>query len=207
MPRLLFILALLSSLLFPLSVKANAVLSLKTFVNKVLTFRADFSQTLLDKNFQVIQKASGNMMFERPGKFRWIYEQPYQQLIVGDGEQVWFYDQDLAQVTVRQLDLALGSTPAALLAGGNAIERDFDLQEINAQAQLEWLEAVPKNQENAFESIRLAFSQTGILREMVLRDSFGQVTWLIFSGIEQSPALTPDLFQFTPPAGVDVVRD
>lgn len=204
--RLLLISALFGCL-FPILVQAAAGESLKTFVSKTQTFRADFSQTLLDKNFQVVQKASGNMMFERPGKFRWVYEQPYEQLIVGDGEQVWFYDQDLAQVTVRRLDLALGSTPAALLAGGNTIEHDFDLQEINTQGQLEWVEAHPKNQEGTFELIRLGFSQTGILREMVLRDSFGQVTWLIFSRIEQNPELVPDLFQFTPPAGVDVIRD
>ncbi len=206
MPRFFFVIALLGCLL-PISVQATAVESLKTFVDKVSTFRADFSQTLLDKNFRVIQKASGSMMFERPGKFRWTYEQPYQQLIVGDGKQVWFYDQDLDQVTVRQLDLALGSTPAALLAGSNTIERDFDLHEIDAQGQLEWLEAVPKNQESAFELVRLGFSQTGMLREMVLRDSFGQVTWLIFSRTEQNPVLEPDLFQFTPPAGADVIRD
>lgn len=191
----------------PMLAQASAVDSLDTFIKKALTFRADFSQTLLDKNFQVIQKSSGSMMFERPGKFRWVYEQPYQQLIVGDGQQVWFYDEDLAQVTVRKLDLALGSTPAALLAGSSTIERDFDLQEIATQAELEWLEAVPKNEEGAFEMIRLGFSATGILREMVLRDSFGQMTWLIFSAIEQNPALTPDLFHFTPPEDTDVIRD
>lgn len=206
MTRLLFVFAL-SVCLLPLPVKASAVASLKAFVNKALTFQANFSQTLLDKNFQVIRKASGSMMFERPGKFRWVYDQPYQQLIVGDGKQVWFYDQDLAQVTVHRLDQALGSTPAALLAGGNTIERDFNLQEIDVQGETEWLEAIPKNQENSFELIRLGFSKTGILREMVLRDSFDQVTWLIFSEIEQNLSLAPDLFQFTPPEGVDVIRD
>ncbi len=206
MSRLLFVFAL-SICLLPVSAKASAVESLKAFVNKALTFRADFSQTLLDKNFQVVKKASGSMMFERPGKFRWVYDQPYQQLIVGDGKQVWFYDQDLAQVTVHRLDQTLGSTPAALLAGGNTIERDFNLQEIDVQGETEWLEAIPKNQESAFELIRLGFSQTGMLREMILRDSFDQVTWLIFSGTEQNPVLTPDLFQFTPPEGVDVISD
>ncbi len=193
--------------LLPMSAEANAIESLKTFINQVLTFRANFSQTLLDKNFQVIKKASGNMMFERPGKFRWVYDQPYQQLIIGDGNKVWFYDQDLAQVTVHQLDQALGSTPAALLAGDNTIERNFNLQEIDTPGETEWLEATPKHQENAFELIRLGFSHTGKLREMILRDSFDQITWLIFSETEQNPTLTPDLFQFAPPAGVDVISD
>lgn len=205
--RFVFALGLLASL-WVTPAQAAAIGSLKAFVEQVQTFRADFSQTLLDRNLRVIQKASGSMMFERPGKFRWVYEQPHQQLIVGDGERVWFYDQDLEQVTVRQLDLALGSTPAALLAGHNAIERDFDLLEIDAlEGPLEWLEAVPKSRESAFELIRLGFSPDGMLREMVLRDSFGQVTWLIFSQAEHNPVLAPDLFQFTPPPGADVISD
>ena len=200
-------LLILSTCLLPLSAQANAIESLKNFINKSHTFQANFSQRLLDKNFQLIKQASGSMMFERPGKFRWSYDKPYQQLIVGDGKQVWFYDQDLAQVTVHRLDQALGSTPAALLAGDNAIERDFKLEAIEVQGETEWLEATPRAQENAFELIRLGFSRTGMLREMILHDSFNQVTWLIFSETEQNPALTADLFQFTPPEGVDVISD
>ncbi|BBL34724.1 outer-membrane lipoprotein carrier protein [Nitrosomonas stercoris] len=198
---------MLSVCLLPLSAQASATDSLKIFISNAHTFRAHFSQKLLDRNFQLIKKASGDMMFERPGKFRWVYDEPYQQLIIGDGKQVWFYDQDLAQVTVHRLDQALGSTPAALLAGDNTIERDFELQEIEVQGETEWLEAIPKAQENAFELIRLGFSQAGMLREMILRDSFDQITWLVFSETEQNPELAADLFQFTPPEGVDVISD
>ncbi|MDT8364103.1 MAG: outer membrane lipoprotein chaperone LolA [Nitrosomonas sp.] len=187
--------------------QAAAVTSLKNFVDKAQTFRAKFSQTLLDQNFQIIQKTSGSMMFARPGKFRWTYENPYPSLIVGDGEHVWFYDQDLEQVTVRKLDITLDSTPAALLAGGKAIEQDFELQEAETQGELEWLEAIPKNEEPSFELIRLGFSPSGELREMILRDNFGQFTWLIFSQIEQNPELPATLFQFTPPASADIIRD
>lgn len=203
---LLIIIALLLSL-FSSQVSAAAVASLKNFVDKVQTFRAEFSQTLLDQNFRVLQKSGGKMLFARPGKFRWSYDTPYQQLIVGDGVQVWFYDQDLEQVTVRKLDITLGSTPAALLAGGETIEQDFDLQEIEAQGELEWLEAISKSEDASFELIRLGFSRAGELREMILRDNLGQLTWLIFSHTEHNPALPDDLFQFTPPAGVDIIRD
>lgn len=203
---LIFIAILLVS--FSSFTQAAAVTSLKVFVDKVLTFRAEFSQILLDQNFKIIQKTSGSMLFSRPGKFRWTYEHPYQQLIVCDGERVWFYDQDLEQVTVRKLDLTLGSTPAALLAGGKAIEQDFELQEIEVQeGQLEWLEAISKSEESSFELIRLGFSPSGELREMILRDNLGQFTWLIFSKTEQNPELADSLFQFTPPAGVDIIRD
>lgn len=193
--------------LFSAQAQAAATASLNHFVDKVQTFRTAFSQTLLDQNFRILQKSSGSMLFARPGRFRWTYETPYQQLIVGDGERVWFYDQDLEQVTVRKLDLTLGSTPAALLAGGKTIEKDFDLQEIEAQGELEWLEAIPKSEESSFELIRLGFSRAGELREMILRDNLGQFTWLIFSQTEQNPDLPDTLFQFTPPDGVDVIRD
>src|SRR6476620_12370856 len=107
--------------------EAGAISSLKSFIQNARTVRAEFSQTVLDKNTRVVQRGSGVMQFERPGKFRWVYEKPYEQLIVGDGARIWFYDHDLNQVTVRKLDAAIGSSPAALLAGSGNIETDFDL--------------------------------------------------------------------------------
>ena len=201
-----FILILLFFLFSQLT-HASAIDSLRSFVQQAHTFKAVFSQTLLDKNLQVMQEASGTMMFERPGKFRWVYEKPYQQLIVGDGSRVWFYDQDLNQVTVRQLDLAIGSSPAALLAGSSTIERDFELNEIEVQDDMEWLEATPRAKESTFELIRMGFSKAGELREMVLRDNFGQFTLLVFTDLDANPDLSPDLFQFTPPEGADVISD
>ena len=99
--------------LLPAAAQGSAIESLKTFIQEAQTVRANFSQTLLDKDARTIQESSGTMLFERPDKFRWTYEEPYEQLIVGDGTKVWFYDQDLEQVTVRPLDLAIGGSPAA----------------------------------------------------------------------------------------------
>ena len=193
--------------LLPSMAQSAAIDSLKTFIHGTRTVRATFSQTLLDKNMRVMQKASGTMQFERPGRFRWTYEIPYEQLIVGDGAKVWFYDRDLSQVTVRKLDLAIGSSPAALLAGSSAIESNFDLGEIGLQGGLEWLEARPKTKEGTFELVRLGFTPEGTLTAMELRDNFGQTTVLIFSGLEKNPKLAPGLFKFTPPASADVISD
>ncbi len=201
-----FVIVLIVSL-FPLGAQASAVEHLREFIQKTQTFKAAFHQKLLDQNFQVVQEASGSMMFQRPGKFRWIYEKPYQQLIVGDGSRVWFYDQDLNQVTVRQLDLAIGNSPAALLAGSSAIEKDFNLTEINVEDEIDWLEATPKHKETNFELIRMGFTKTGELREMILRDNFGQFTLLVFSEIHFNPNLAIELFQFKPPSGADVISD
>ena len=197
----------LSLLIFPCIAQAGAMKSLESFVKDVRKSRAIFSQIMLDKNAEIIQEANGTMQFERPGKFRWNYEKPYEQLIIGDGETVWFYDIDLNQVTVRKLDIAIGSSPAALLAGENVIEANFDLDEIGLQGELEWLEAKPKIKEGSFESVRLGFTQTGSLKKVLMHDSFGQTTVIIFSSMEKNPYLKPELFKFTPPKNSDVISD
>ena len=139
------------------------------------------------------------MQFERPGKFRWVYEKPYEQFIVGDGARIWFYDHDLNQVTVRKLDVAIGSSPAALLAGSGNIENDFDLSEIGLQGDTEWLEARPKAKESTFEWVRLGFSRKGDTQGNGAADNFGQTTVLAFAGLEQNSRLAPELFKFSPP--------
>lgn len=185
---------------------ASSLESLKTFLSDVKSGRAHFKQLVLDKKMSTVQEASGTMLFSRPGKFRWVYEKPYEQLIVGDGAKLWMYDADLRQVTVKKMDQAIGSSPAALLAGNNEIERHFDLKDLGKRGTLEWLEATPKDKESTFESVRMAFSEKG-LEVMELHDHFGQTTVIRFSGLERNPKLAPDLFKFTPPKGADVVGD
>jgi outer membrane lipoprotein carrier protein len=198
------ILALL--FLLPGMALASGVDSLQSFLQHSRTIRAQFTQTVQDRNGKQVQNASGVMQFSRPGKFRWVYEKPYAQLIVGDGVKVWMYDADLNQVTVRKLDQALGSTPAALLAGDNEIERNFDLIDGGRRDGLEWVEASPKTQGGSFEKIRLAF-RDGTLAAMELRDHFGQTTTIRFVQLEMNPKLAAKLFVFAPPAGADVVGD
>lgn len=187
--------------------EATAINSLKTFIQETRTVRANFSQTLYDKNSRAIQESTGTMQFERPEKFRWAYEKPYEQLIVGNGTQVWFYDHDLNQVTVRQFNLAIGSSPAALLAGSSTIEDNFELVELGVQNEMEWLEAIPKNKESNFEFIQMGFSPDGALKVMALRDNFGQTTLLSFSELDKNPTLPADLFTFIPPDNADVISE
>lgn len=179
---------------------------LKTFVEQTRSASADFSQTVADRGGRKIQQASGSLQFSRPGKFRWTYDAPYQQLIVGDGTKLWIFDKDLNQVTVRKLDDALGASPAALLAGDNAIEKNFDLKSAAAKDGLEWLEATPKNSETTFERIRMGFRGAD-LDTMELQDQFGQLTVIRFTDLKRNPALSPELFTFTPPQGADVIGE
>ncbi|HXZ96382.1 MAG TPA: outer membrane lipoprotein chaperone LolA [Burkholderiales bacterium] len=185
---------------------ASSIDSLKEFIQHSATGKAQFNQELFDKNGHSVQKSSGTMEFSRPGKFRWSYEKPYAQLIVGDGEKLWVYDPELNQVTVKKLDQALGESPAALLAGSNEIEKDFRLKDDGTRNGLEWLQALPKTQESSFESIRMGFNKSG-LQVMELRDRFGQTTVLHFSDLERNPRLNPELFKFTPPKGADIVGE
>ncbi|MBX9810647.1 MAG: outer membrane lipoprotein chaperone LolA [Burkholderiales bacterium] len=190
----------------PGTVLGSSVDSLKAFLDQTISAKARFAQMVLDKNMKTLQQATGIMQFSRPGKFRWEYNKPYEQTIVGDGAKLWIYDKDLNQVTVRKLDRALGSSPAALLAGSNEIDKNYTLTNLGSQEGLDWLQAVPKTQDTAFERIRLGFGKAG-LEAMELRDQFGQVTVIRFADVERNPKLPPETFRFAPPKGADVITE
>jgi outer membrane lipoprotein carrier protein len=193
-------------LALPLSASSASLERFSEFINQTLTARGEFEQKIFDRNRRLLQESRGVLAFSRPGKFRWTYVKPYAQLIVGDGSRVWIYDEDLKQVTVRKLDQALGSTPAALLAGNNEAMRAFNLSDQGTKGGLEWLEALPRDKEGSFERIRMGFGSSG-LEVMELLDSFGQTTVLKFTSLQRNPKLDPGLFRFSPPKGADVIGD
>jgi outer membrane lipoprotein carrier protein len=200
-------LAILGVLLaLPLSASSASLERFSEFINQTLTARGEFEQKIFDRNRKLLQESRGVLAFSRPGKFRWNYVKPYAQLIVGDGSKVWIYDEDLKQVTVRKLDQALGSTPAALLAGNNEAMRAFNLSDQGTKGGLEWLEALPRDKEGNFEKIRMGFGSSG-LEVMELLDGFGQTTVLRFMSLQRNPKLDPGLFRFSPPKGADVIGD
>jgi outer membrane lipoprotein carrier protein len=191
----------------PLLAHADTTEKLKNFISSTRSGQANFTQDVLDKNDKKIQSASGIMQFVRPGKFRWVYLKPYEQLIVGDGEKFWLFDADLNQVTVKKLDAALGSSPAALLSGSNEIERGFTLKDGGKKDGLDWLEATPKTPDTSFDSIFMAFDAQSNLVVMELHDAFGHKTVLRFSNLQKNPQLSSQLFRFTPPKGADVLGE
>lgn len=188
------------------SVHADGLAQLKQFMDGTRTARGSFTQQVFSKSGRKPQPASGTFAFSRPGKFRWIYEKPYAQLLVGDGSKLWAYDQELNQVTTKKLGQALGSTPAAILAGDNSLDRNFVLKNAGDADGLEWIEATPKAEDGSFERIRMGFVG-GQLKAMLLNDNFGQTTSLLFGQIERNPSLDAGLFRFTPPKGADVVGE
>jgi len=190
-----------------LEAQAGGIERMRTFVLEMRSGQARFEQVPEDRAGKKAQSASGTFQFERPGRFRWAYEKPYEQLIVGDGTRFWVYDKDLNQVTVKKLDQALGSSPAALLAGSDDIEAAFTLLDGGEKDGLEWVRAVPRNRDAGFESITMGFDRQSLPAAMELKDQFGQTTLLKFTAVERNPKLSRELFLFTPPKGADVVGE
>ena len=186
------------ALAFASAAQADSIERFKTFLRASQSARADFEQKVYGCGGKLTQEARGSFVFQRPGKFRWTYAKPVDQLIVGDGERVWIYDRDLNQVTVRRLSKALGSTPAALLAGASDVEAAFELKDAGSRDGLEWMEATPKEREAGFERIRMGFSAT---------DHFGNTTQLRFRNLQRNPKVDAAEFRFEPPPGADVLGE
>ena len=190
----------------PFAASASSLDRFSQFLSATQSAKGEFEQKVVDKGGRIIQQSRGTLAFQRPGKFRWTYVKPYAQLIVGDGTRVWIYDEDLRQVTVKRVDQALTSTPAALLAGNNEAMRAFRISDRGEKDGLEWLEAVPRDKEGGFERVRMGFGRGG-LEAMEFYDSFGQITVLRFMSLTRNPTLEPSTFRFSPPKGADVVGE
>ncbi len=154
--RLIALLAAAAGLPAAPVARADAVDALRAFTRDVKTARANFTQTVTSPDGARRRTSSGSFEFSRPNRFRFAYDKPFAQLIVGDGSKVWLHDIDLNQVTVRPMDQALGGTPAALLAGG-ALDQDFTLAAQPAKDGLDWVLATPKAREGSVASLRVGF--------------------------------------------------
>lgn len=197
---------LLLALLVPQWSMAEPVARLKAFYQTTPAMKAQFKQTVLDSKGRKLQEVTGIMQLLRPGKFRWDYQKPYVQLIIGDGEKIWLFDPELNQVTVRSLEKMLGSSPAALLAGSAEVEKAFELKDAGRQDELEWVEATPREKDGSFDHVLLGFREDQ-LAEMELHDNFGQTTVIEFLRIERNPKLNPRSFKFIPPPNADVIGE
>jgi len=204
--RMVFQAVLLGFALVAMPAGAGSIEKLHAFIEGTRSAKASFSQEVIDSNGSVQQQASGTVQFQRPGKFRWTYDKPYEQVIVGDGEKLWIYDKDLNQVTKRNLDKALGSSPAALLAGADDVDKYFSLNAVGIKKKLDWLEVKPYDEDSLFEKVRMGF-RGNALEVMELHDHFGQKTTITFFNMQRNPKTSPDLYTFTVPTGADVVTE
>ena len=194
-------LALLS---WPVPALADAVQALRSFAREAASGRAAFTQTVTSPDGARRRVSSGTLEFQRPGRFRFQYAKPFEQLIVADGARVWIHDPDLAQATSRPLAQALGQTPAAILAGGS-LERDFELSALPAEGGLEWAQALPRDKDGPIQSLRIGFRGPE-LAVLELRDSFGQRSRLELREWRLNVPVPASTFRFTPPPGTDVIE-
>ena len=185
--------------------QADAVDVLREFSREVKSGRAQFTQTVTSPDGVKKKTSSGGFEFARPNRFRFAYTKPFEQLIVSDGQKVWLHDVDLNQVSVRPMSQALGSTPAALLAGAG-LDQEFELQAAPSKDGLDYVQARPRNQEGAAVSLMRIGFKGKTLAELEIVDAFGQRSVLQFSGVEANPRLADELFRFTPPKGSDVIE-
>ena len=200
-----------------LQVCAGGLESLELFLKTAHSGRAIFSQVVTPpvKTGQTARskKSSGVFAFIRPTRFRFDYQKPYPLTLVADGNMLWWYDVDLAQVTARSQTQALSSSPAALIATASdlaSLQKEFHLQEQSETDGLQWVQATPKIRESTVQSVRIGLRVEGgvaNLEKLDILDAMGQRSVISFEYFETNPKnLSPSQFVFVPPKGVDVVR-
>jgi outer membrane lipoprotein carrier protein len=183
---------------------ASPTTEVEKYLNGLASWSADFKQTIDDGHGKIVRSAAGKLSLQKPGKFRWDYAEPSEQLILADGKQIWFYDKDLQQANVRNMDASLANTPAVLLSGSGSLSSQFDVTALPPSDGLEWYQLIPKNPDTDFQLVRIGF-RGGELATMFLADKLNQVTQLTFSNSKRNAKFAPDLFTFVPPPGVDVI--
>ncbi len=174
------------------------------FVDDMVTFRGNFEQSLVDATGQIVENTVGVLEIQRPGKFRWSYVEPYEQWLVADGLNIWSYDVDLAQVTVKPQAEALANTPALLLSGAEGALEQFEYRDSFVENDMTWVTLVPKDTSSGFERVRLGFVDD-TLNRMAFYDNLEQTTLVQLYEVTVNEAIDPGRFEFLIPEDVDVV--
>ncbi len=185
--------------------------ALDAYLSGVKTLRADFTQTVTDGHGNQVQRANGRLVIQRPGKFRWELTpvsaagaQQSPQLMVADGKNLWFYDRDLEQVSVKPAVAALTATPASLLSGDGKLTEFFDVKADKDHEGLSWVRVRPRRSDADFRDVQIGFKGNELQR-MVLQDKLGQTVHLDFQSSVRNGPVTAEEVSFKPPPGADVI--
>ena len=168
------------------------------------SFRGDFEQSVIDADGAVVDRSRGSLEIDRPGRFRWMTVEPYEQWLLADGLNVWSYDVDLAQVTVKPQSEALANTPALLLGGGRDALDTFAVEAPVTGSGFTSVRLVPDDRQSGFRSVDLVFAGDTLTR-MVFLDNLEQQTIVSFTGVETNVAMEPGRFVFVVPDDADLV--
>ena len=174
------------------------------FLTDVITLESRFEQSLIDAEGTIIERTSGTLEIARPTRFRWSYSEPYEQWLVADGTNIWSYDLDLEQVTVKPQSEALANTPALLLGGSeNALEQ-FDFGGTTVEEITTWVRLEPKDKNSGFNRVELGFIDNE-LRRMVFFDNLEQTTLVALYDVKVNEPIDDTRFEFRVPDEVDLV--
>jgi len=194
---------------------------LRQFVRNSKTAEGDFVQQQLrapkanepqDKGLKVVRQTQGHFVFQRPGRFVWDTQKPYEQKLIANGNQLILWDKDLNQATFRPAGQALASTPAAILFGENSLDQHFELIEGEERLGMKWVALVPKSDTNAKKQVDLPYTKisigmvNGLPKALELMDGLGSVVLVTLDKIQLNVNLPANRFNFTPPAGAEVLR-
>ncbi len=177
---------------------------LDAFANGLHALRGSFSQIVYDAHGNITGRSHGTLALEAPRLFRWQVTGPYKQLIVADGKQVWVYEPDLEQATVRSQSATEAHSPLTVLTDLSQLDTEFDATDAGTRDGLEWLRLVSRSKEPQFKYAEIGFDANGP-RQMVFEDNLGDRTAIAFSRWQRNPSLPADTFTFVPPKGTDVV--
>ena len=202
MRHLIILITMLAGLANPVWA-ADAAQRLQAALKNLDNVSAEFKQTLLDEDKNIVQQSRGTLALQRPGKFAWIYTEPFEQRIIGDGEELWIYDVELEQVTVKPMDAGISNAPIMILMKQTDVTQQFDVSEVGQRKFLYWVELLPHAGDLEYSSIFIGLEDDSV-RAMELQDQFGQSTQIVFENMRVGVVHNPATFKFVPPEGVDV---
>jgi len=199
MRYLILILALLANPAFADDAEQRLKVALKNMDN----LSAEFKQTLRDEDKNIVHQSHGTLALQRPGKFSWIYTDPFEQHIVADGSELWIYDVELEQVTVKPMDEGLSNAPIMILMKEADVSQQFTISEVGQRKFLYWVELKPNASDLEYNTIYIGLEDDSV-KAMELQDQFGQSTQIVFENLRVGVVHNPATFKFVPPPGVDV---
>ena len=179
--------------------------TLSRYLNALGSFSAAFEQQRYDEYGELIETASGQCLVKRPGRFHWSYTEPYVQSIITDGETLWIYDEDLAQVTINTMDAVQVGSPAELLGTDVDVEARYVIDTLGQEDGYDWYRLTPRAEAPDFQRIELGLAE-GEIAGMRLTDNLGQVTVLHFTSIQRDAEIEDTVFAFEPPPGIDLIQ-
>jgi len=193
----------------PAAAPASAPTALEHFLAGLTTLSVNFTQSVVDAKGAIVESGAGRLLVLRPDRFRWEYAPQGAgggvQVLVADGKNLWFYDPELTQVTVKPQSAALSATPVVLLSGTPAeLQAAFVIENVSPRENLQWVRVTPRSKTAEFAHAELGFQGTTLAR-MQIADDLGQIVTVIFTdGVRNAPLGAPD-FAFTAPKGTDVI--